>query len=127
MNKFIVLIAVVLFFSAVAFLFNSNTEVDDMTDDSQVVKQGDMVSVQYTGKFESGEVFDTSVGKQPLTFSAGAGQMIEGFDKAVMGMAVGDKKTVTLPPEEAYGAAGSGHPMAGKTLIFDIELLEIKG
>jgi len=127
MSKYVVIIIAIIFVLAVAFLFNSNNEVDNMADESHVVKQGDMVSVQYTGRFESGEVFDTSVGKQPLTFSAGAGQMIAGFDKAVMGMAVGDKKTVTLPPEEAYGPAGSGHQLAGKTLIFDIELLEIKG
>jgi len=92
----------------------------------KTVQNGDTVSVHYTGKFPDGEVFDSSEGKAPLTFVAGAGQMIEGFDDAVLGMQVGEKKTIELPPEKAYGLAGSGHPLAGKTLIFDMELVEIK-
>ena len=52
---------------------------------------------------ENGEVFDTSKGKQPLTFEVGAGQLIQGFDKTVVGMSIGESKTVTIPPEEAYG------------------------
>ena len=67
------------------------------------VKAGDTVSVQYVGRLTDGNIFDSSIGKDPLTFVAGAGQMIKGFDAAVIGMAVGEKKTVTLPPEEAYG------------------------
>ncbi|MDD2678901.1 MAG: peptidylprolyl isomerase, partial [Candidatus Nanoarchaeia archaeon] len=63
----------------------------------------DTVSLHYTGTLEDGAVFDSSVGKQPLTFTAGAGQMISGFDSAVMGMGVGDKKTFTLSPSQAYG------------------------
>jgi peptidylprolyl isomerase len=69
----------------------------------QVVKNGDNISVNYTGSLQDGTVFDTSIGKTPLTFTVGAGQMISGFDKAVVGMKVGEKKTVTLAPEEAYG------------------------
>jgi len=87
------------------------------TNDSRVVKAGDTVKVDYTGKLEDGTVFDTSIeetakkaGKydanrtySPLTFVAGAGQMIKGFDSGVIGMKVGEEKTITIPPEEAYG------------------------
>lgn len=68
------------------------------------VENGVFVSVNYTGTLEDGEVFDSNVGRQPLEFKVGAGQMITGFDNAVAGMALDDKKTVTLSPEEAYGA-----------------------
>jgi len=67
------------------------------------VKAGDTVSVHYIGKLEDGNVFDSSVGKDPLSFTAGAGQMIKGFDDAVIGMKVGDKKTIEIPPEQGYG------------------------
>ena len=70
---------------------------------SMEVKKGDFVKVHYTGKLDNGDVFDSSEGKEPLEFEAGAGQMIEGFDTAVIGMKVGEKKTITLEPEKAYG------------------------
>ena len=70
---------------------------------SKVVKVGDTVSVNYTGKLTDGNVFDSSVGKSPLTFEAGAGQMIKGFDAAVIGMKVGQTKTITIPAAGAYG------------------------
>ena len=70
---------------------------------SVAVATGDRVSVEYTGKLQDGTVFDTSVGKTPLEFDAGAGQMIKGFDAAVIDMHESEKKTVTLPPEDAYG------------------------
>ena len=72
-------------------------------DQFKKVKSGDMVSVHYVGKLQDGSIFDSSVGKDPLTFVAGAGQMIKGFDAGVIGMAVGEKKTITIPPQEAYG------------------------
>jgi len=74
-------------------------------DQFRKVRVGDNVSVHYIGKFEDGNIFDSSIGKDALTFTAGAGQMISGFDKAVIGMMVGENKTITLPPEEAYGEA----------------------
>lgn len=140
---------------------------------SEPIKAGDKISVNYTGRFENGEIFDSSEGKQPLSFTVGAGQLIKGFDDAVIGMTVGEKKQVTLAPEEGYGTrredhiidmpkenipadmkleAGMmvqlmdrdnnpipavvheireavvridvNHPLAGKTLIFDIEIVE---
>jgi FKBP-type peptidyl-prolyl cis-trans isomerase 2 len=67
------------------------------------VAVGDNVSVFYTGTFTNGTVFDTNLGKQPLNFTVGTGQMIKGFDQAVIGMKVNQTKTVTLTPDEAYG------------------------
>ncbi|MCL4373982.1 MAG: peptidylprolyl isomerase [Candidatus Marsarchaeota archaeon] len=68
------------------------------------VVPGDNVSVYYTGKFVNGTVFSTNVGGAPFNFTVGAGETITGFNNAVMGMKVGENKTVTLPPSEAYGA-----------------------
>jgi peptidylprolyl isomerase len=70
---------------------------------AKIAKSGDTVKVDYTGKLADGTVFDTSVGKQPLEFTIGSGQVIPGFDKAVTGMKVGETKTVTIPVDEAYG------------------------
>lgn len=69
------------------------------------VKKGDTAKVEYEGKLEDGEVFDSTEKHdgEPLEFKVGAGQMIPGFDKAVVGMKVGDEKNVTLKPSEAYG------------------------
>lgn len=138
--------------------------------------KGSKVKVHYTGRLTSGEEFDSSVGRTPLEFEVGAGMMIKGFDDAVVGMAVGDKKTITIPPHEGYGESnpemivefpkdrfpadlvpevgmqlnmsnGSGqnfpvtitavkedsvildanHFLAGKDLIFDIEIVEVSG
>jgi len=66
-------------------------------------KNGDQVKVHYTGKLVTGEQFDSSEGREPLAFTVGAGQMIKGFDAAIPGMNIGDKKTVTIPAAEAYG------------------------
>lgn len=141
---------------------------------SQTVKTGNTIRVEYTGRFEDGEIFDTSRGKQPLSFTVGAGQLIPGFDAAVVEMAVGDQKTVTIDPQNAYGeyredrlfsmpktnipadldleigmtvqltdkngkpvpavvrgleeesvSLDINHPLAGKTLVFDIEVVSI--
>ena len=67
------------------------------------VKEGDVVKVHYTGKLVNGEQFDSSVGREPLEFTVGAGQMIKGFDDAMPGMNVGEKKTINIAPEDAYG------------------------
>lgn len=68
-----------------------------------VAKNGDNVTVHYTGKLTNGTQFDSSVGRDPLGFTVGAGQMIKGFDAAIPGMAIGDKKTINIPAAEAYG------------------------
>ncbi len=139
------------------------------------VKNGDWVFVHYTGKFDDGKVFDSSLKGSPLDFVVGEGGLIEGFEKGVMGMAVGEKKTIKLTPEEGYGARDekqifdvpienfgenpeleknmqivvtpqdggdflatiidfndkkvkldTNHPLAGKNLTFELELMDIK-
>lgn len=67
------------------------------------VKAGDVVKVHYTGKLVNGDQFDSSAGREPLEFTVGAGQMIKGFDAALPGMIIGDKKTINIAPEDAYG------------------------
>src|SRR6476620_3324400 len=67
------------------------------------VKDGDVVRVHYTGKLTSGEQFDSSEGREPLEFTVGGGQMIKGFDDAMPGMSVGEKKTINILPGDAYG------------------------
>ena len=136
------------------------------------VENGSTVKVHYTGTFEDGQVFDSSVQRnEPITFTVGGKQVIPGFENAIIGMAIGESKTVTLPPNEAYGEIitemvqevpkqfvpetvtvgemltteteqGSfnvvvkevheefvildgNHPMAGKTLVFELEVVEI--
>ena len=138
------------------------------------VKDGDVVRVHYTGKLTNGEQFDSSEGREPLEFTVGAGQMIKGFDDAMPGMSVGEKKTINILPGDAYGekdeqamiefpkanipadmklepgmqlqlrnengqpfpvtvaeikddvvVLDANHMLAGKELVFDIELMEI--
>ena len=71
--------------------------------EGRAASEGDRVAVHYTGTLDSGEEFDSSRGREPLSFVVGAGQMITGFDAAVRGMTVGDSRTVRLGPAEAYG------------------------
>ncbi len=66
-------------------------------------KDGDTVKVHYTGKLENGEVFDTSDNREPLEFVIGEGNVIPGFEKGIAGMDVGESRSITIPPEEAYG------------------------
>ena len=103
------------------------TQTPQETPEPQVqrAQPGDKVSVHYTGTLEDGSQFDSSVGKQPLQFTIGSGMVIAGFDQAVRGLAVGESRRVVIPPEDAYGKEGS-HPLAGKSLTFDIELVEIR-
>ena len=137
-------------------------------------KTGDTVKINYTGTFEDGSVFDTSSGRDPLEFKIGEGQVIGGFEQAVIGMNIGESKTTKIAVEDAYGphreemvivvdreklppdlnpelgqqleirrsdgnffpvmvtevtemniTLDANHPLAGKNLIFEIELVEI--
>jgi len=99
------------------------------------VKEGDHVKVDYTGKLKDGTIFDSSIEElakksefydedreyEPLGFTIGKGQVIPGFEEGVKGMEVGEEKRIEIPPEEAYGEEGD-HPLAGETLIFEIEV-----
>ncbi len=96
---------------------------------------GRRVTVNYTGWIydparpeNKGQQFDTSVGagRQPYLFTLGTGMVIRGFDQGVIGMKVGGLRRVTIPPDLAYGSAGSGGVIPpNATLVFDIELLEV--
>ena len=66
-------------------------------------KAGDTVSMHYTGKLQDGTQFDSSEGRDPLEFQLGGGMIIPGLDAAIAGLAVGDRKSVTIAPEQAYG------------------------
>jgi FKBP-type peptidyl-prolyl cis-trans isomerase 2 len=68
-----------------------------------MITQGSTVEVHYTGRFLDGEVFDSSEGKDPLQFEIGSGQIIPGFEDAIMGKSIGEKVSVTVAPEQAYG------------------------
>jgi FKBP-type peptidyl-prolyl cis-trans isomerase len=91
-------------------------------------KAGNLVSVQYTGKFVDGKVFDSSIPRgQPIEFTLGVGQVIPGWDQGILGMKVGGKRSLVIPGDLAYGAAGYPPVIpANATLYFDVELVGVK-
>jgi FKBP-type peptidyl-prolyl cis-trans isomerase 2 len=104
-----------------------------------IAQKGDIVFVHYLGKYQGGKAFDTSIESEakktglynrsrdykPIQVKVGAGQVIPGFEEALIGMKVNEEKEVTIPPEKGYGKAGK-HPMAGKTLVFRLRVTNIK-
>jgi FKBP-type peptidyl-prolyl cis-trans isomerase len=93
---------------------------------SQGARDGDWVWVHYTGKLSTGEEFDSSVGREPLRFRLGKPGIIQGWNEGIIGMKLGEKRKLTIPPALGYGA--EGHPPkipANSTLIFDVELIGI--
>ena len=96
--------------------------------DGQEVEKFNIVTVNYTGLLEDGTKFDSSLnpGRTPFRFTVGAGQVIKGWDEGLMGMKVGGKRKLTIPPELGYGSRDNGPIPANSTLIFEIDLLGIE-
>ena len=97
-----------------------------------IAKSGDTVAMNYTGKLADGTVFDSNVDPkfkhvEPFVFTLDSGQVIKGWDLGILGMKVGEKRTLEIAPELAYGADGAGGVIPpNATLTFDVELLAIK-
>jgi peptidylprolyl isomerase len=88
---------------------------------------GKTVSVHYTGKFQDGKVFDSSVSRGPITFALGQGRVIKGWDEGISLMKVGGKAQLIVPPNLAYGERGAGGVIPpNSTLVFDVELVDVK-
>ncbi len=88
---------------------------------------GASITVNYVGKLDNGQVFDASSNHgQPFTFTLGVGQVIPGWDQGLLGMKVGGKRTLVIPPEAAYGDRAIGSIPANSTLTFEVELLDVQ-
>lgn len=92
---------------------------------SAEVVQGDTITVHYTGYFLDGRQFDSSRDREPFTITVGAGQVIPGFERGVVGMRVGGERRIFIPSDMAYGPQGSGAIPPNTAIAFDIELLSI--
>jgi FKBP-type peptidyl-prolyl cis-trans isomerase len=104
-------------------------EIDDLSlGTGTEATEGRSVSVHYTGTLTNGEKFDSSLDRgRPFEFTLGAGRVIKGWDQGVRGMKVGGKRKLTIPPELGYGARGFPPVIpANATLVFEIELLDVK-
>ena len=98
---------------------------DEVVGTGVAAQVGDTLSVNYTGKLEDGTVFDTSVGKAPIQFTLGVGQVIQGWDQGIAGMKVGGKRLLIIPAALAYGSAGRGSIPPNATLIFEVSLVGV--
>jgi FK506-binding nuclear protein len=84
---------------------------------------GDIVWMHYTGKLSTGEQFDSSAGQKPFKFTLGKGDVIKGWDEGIVGMKVGEKRNLVIPPDLGYGANARPKIPANSTLVFDIEMV----
>ncbi len=102
--------------------------IEDLTvGTGPVAATGNTVTVQYVGTLLNGTKFDSSYDRnQPFTFVLGAGRVIQGWDQGVVGMRVGGKRRLTIPPNLAYGNQANGPIPANSTLRFDIDLLAVQ-
>jgi FKBP-type peptidyl-prolyl cis-trans isomerase len=102
--------------------------IDDIKiGDGAEVKNGDTVSVHYVGTLQDGTEFDNSNKRgTPFEFTVGGGQVIKGWEEGLVGMKVGGQRILVIPPEKAYGPNGIGPIPGNATLVFAIELLEVK-
>jgi FKBP-type peptidyl-prolyl cis-trans isomerase len=106
---------------------NSNLQITDtIIGDGKAVVKGDLVTLHYSGKFEDGRTFDSSVGGEPFTTPIGVGQLIAGWDEGLVGMKEGGTRSLVIPPELGYGDADIPGIPAGSTLMFDVELIQVK-
>ncbi len=100
---------------------------DEIVGTGDVAESGMRVTVHYTGRFVDGKVFDSSVTRgEPFQFILGSGQVIQGWDRGIVGMKVGGKRLLSIPPELGYGSQDYGPIPANSTLIFEIELLKVQ-
>ncbi|KYR02741.1 FKBP-type peptidylprolyl cis-trans isomerase [Tieghemostelium lacteum] len=89
-------------------------------------KPFDNLRMHYTGTLQNGDKFDSSVDRnQPFDFQIGKGMVIKGWDQGLLGMCVGEKRKLTIPPHLGYGASGSGKIPGNSVLIFEVELIDI--
>ena len=100
---------------------------DQVVGTGEEATAGKRVSVHYTGTFEDGRTFDSSVPRgEPFEFKLGAGQVIKGWDQGVAGMKVGGKRRLVIPSDLAYGSRGAGGVIPpNATLVFEVELLGV--
>uniref|UniRef100_A0A804UMI9 peptidylprolyl isomerase n=1 Tax=Zea mays TaxID=4577 RepID=A0A804UMI9_MAIZE len=101
-------------------------EVEMGKPDGKKASRGKKVSVRYIGKLKNGTIFDSNVSGRPFEFRLGVGQVISGWDVGVNGMRVGDKRRLTIPPSMGYGSKRVGQIPQNSTLIFDVELVNVK-
>ncbi|UVW27238.1 FKBP-type peptidyl-prolyl cis-trans isomerase [Massilia sp. H6] len=108
-------------------------KIDTVTGTGKEASAGATAVVNYTGwlydpaaESKHGAQFDSSIGRAPFSFELGAGRVIKGWDEGVQGMKVGGKRTLIVPADMGYGDGGAGPIPPGATLIFDVELLEVR-
>jgi FKBP-type peptidyl-prolyl cis-trans isomerase len=104
------------------------TIIDLVDGDGETCTAGQAVTVHYTGWLQNGTKFDSSHDRdEPFEFDLGAGRVIPGWDEGVLGMKVGGKRKLTIPPKLAYGSKGAGGVIPpNATLVFEVELIEVE-